>query len=410
MNSVQPVRQPASTTRVPEVRRRAIDDEAADYIAGRPPVSWWTPRLAELLGVTTEADGAAIFASTDPVLVQSPQTAGFDLADFAERLSNVRADWPRMRMAAAGKTLPPDDFCLKKDSPGQGELWYLNSFAVRENLAAGATLVIDSVQEISPFVRSCALAIGRYFGASVQANMYISERSDSAFNWHQDGHATIIQQLQGSKNWELEPKLVTKGNRTLIPRVRRGASLELSVGQAMFVPHGYWHNVTARQGRSVHVTYALPVFNQARFVREHTAALVPPRNLPPGEADGSLTTLAVKAADVARWEAVRRVRHVALPMDAGLIVGDLDSEEHGVLELTLSAGPVIRPSAVDSSLVDVITMANIFTMGRGTCGLLERLLEPAEPLLVEELAEDELPHAYALRRAGILRWRKLPAT
>jgi len=128
-----------------------------------------------------------------------------------------------------------------------------------EWMVKGATLVINSVQQIDPVVSRFSTSLGRDLNATININCYASYPSKQGFDNHYDGHDVFIIQTSGSKSWKVfEPTrkyplnidTIPKGNP---PEVDAYLECEMKVGDVLYIPRGHWHYALATEP-SVHLT------------------------------------------------------------------------------------------------------------------------------------------------------------
>ncbi|MFG3518547.1 JmjC domain-containing protein [Streptomyces bobili] len=83
-------------------------------------------------------------------------------------------------------------------------VWHrLHPAELHSRLQEGASLALDSVDELHPPIARLAEAIERELRTRVQANVYASWTSTEGFGVHWDDHDTVILQLDGAKRWRI---------------------------------------------------------------------------------------------------------------------------------------------------------------------------------------------------------------
>ncbi|WP_254650974.1 cupin domain-containing protein [Streptomyces sp. GbtcB7] len=83
-------------------------------------------------------------------------------------------------------------------------VWHrLHPAELHARLTEGASLALDSVDELHPPLACLAEAIERDFRTRVQANLYASWTSTEGFGVHWGDHDTIVVQLDGAKRWRI---------------------------------------------------------------------------------------------------------------------------------------------------------------------------------------------------------------
>ncbi|WP_331767826.1 JmjC domain-containing protein [Embleya sp. NBC_00896] len=132
-----------------------------------------------------------------------------------------------------------------------------------ERLAAGATLVLDAVDELYGPLGGFAQDLERFTRTGVQINAYASWTPVEGFGVHWDDHDTVIVQLDGSKRRRLygSTRTAPLHRDVAVPEPPPDTpitDLVLTAGDVLYVPRGWWHAVTADQGHpSLHITAGL---------------------------------------------------------------------------------------------------------------------------------------------------------
>ncbi|WP_436787924.1 cupin domain-containing protein [Yinghuangia sp. YIM S10712] len=191
------------------------------------------------------------------------QVAG--LADW-DRLNTVlarhRLEQPRLRLCVGGDMLPQNAY-TRPVVTRRITVWHqIQPAALHERLAAGATLVLDAADELDDHIAHLAVALEREFRTTVQVNLYASWTADSGFGVHWDDHDTVVVQVDGAKRWRLfGPTRTAPLHRDVAlpdpPPDEPVAEFVLTAGDVLYVPRGWWHDVAAEDGRSLHLTCGL---------------------------------------------------------------------------------------------------------------------------------------------------------
>jgi hypothetical protein len=183
--------------------------------------------------------------------------------DLNHILASHRLEPPRMRLSRDGETLLVGGYTAPV-ATRRHTVWHrLHPAELHARLIEGASLALDSVDELHPPLARLCEAIERKLSTRVQANLYASWTSTEGFGVHWDDHDTVIVQLDGAKRWRiygttrpfpLSRDIEDPGEAPTEPI----ADLVLHPGDVLYVPRGVWHAVSADQGvRSLHVTCGL---------------------------------------------------------------------------------------------------------------------------------------------------------
>jgi ribosomal protein L16 Arg81 hydroxylase len=179
---------------------------------------------------------------------------------IAER--GVRA--PFIRLAKDGSVLAKDCYLgpagFGAEVPDQ-----VDAAKVLEQLAAGATIVLQGLHRLWPplieFVRQAVDDLGH----PVQANAYITPPTSRGFDPHYDVHDVFVLQVAGQKRWIVhEPVHVhplpsqpwTHHRASIAERVTGAPVIDtvLSEGDALYLPRGWIHSAKALETTSIHLT------------------------------------------------------------------------------------------------------------------------------------------------------------
>ncbi|MER7986947.1 cupin domain-containing protein [Streptomyces noursei] len=178
-------------------------------------------------------------------------------------LSRNRMEAPRLRLSRDGTAVPQDaythPFVTRRSSVWQR----LHPAALHEQLAQGATLVIDAIDELHPAVQGLASELEAWLRTQIQVNLYASWTGREGFGTHWDDHDVIVVQVDGAKRWKLYgPTRDAPMHRDIEapeePPQEPAAEFVLRPGDLLYLPRGWWHSVSASEGqRSLHLTCGL---------------------------------------------------------------------------------------------------------------------------------------------------------
>jgi ribosomal protein L16 Arg81 hydroxylase len=139
-------------------------------------------------------------------------------------------------------------------------------------LKKGATLVINSVQQIDEVLRRFNHMLGADLNTAINTNCYVSCPAKQAFDNHFDEHCVFVVQTEGRKAWKVfQPtikfplhaqRLVHKDKP---PETDPYLECVLSPGDVLFIPRGHWHYAVA-ETPSVHLTVGPQSRSAAEFL------------------------------------------------------------------------------------------------------------------------------------------------
>lgn len=194
-----------------------------------------------------------------------------DLVPWAELdrvLRQHRLEFPRLRLALDGDVVPAHEYTEMVPTRRTGLVPRLRSGPFGEKLRAGATLVLDSVQETFDQVAELAVGLEHELRERIQVNLYAGWGKTHGFDVHWDDHDALIVQLSGRKRWRMygvtRPSPLQRD--VELPPRPEGEPVDdflLSDGDVLYLPRGQWHDVSAIGEESLHLTIG---FNRATGV------------------------------------------------------------------------------------------------------------------------------------------------
>jgi ribosomal protein L16 Arg81 hydroxylase len=135
----------------------------------------------------------------------------------------------------------------------------------------GATLIVDNFHEKDVNVGELATSLSAELGERVAANLYYPQPGFQGFDGHYDTHDVFVLHLQGNKAWRIYDSPVpfplpheTKTSTTLLSNTVLEAVLQ--PGDLLYIPRGYWHEATAQNEVSVHLTIGIHVRTAVDFM------------------------------------------------------------------------------------------------------------------------------------------------
>ena len=352
-------------------------------------------------------------------------------ADVDEMIAERGIRTPFFRMVSAGLNVAGTTRAVTAGNRRIQDL--VDTDAVREQYAAGATLVLQSLHRIHPpLVRFCR-ELADELGHPTQCNAYITPPGSQGFAPHHDTHDVFVLQVDGHKQWNVYAPVLalpvssqpSQGRRGGHPLIGEGDELVMSVvlepGDALYLPRGYVHAAETTVDRSIHLTVGVLAATAYDVVRDVLALAVDEpkfrRALPLGDAESQLDAVAGIVAQAAAWlqglsadrarEAVRaRVTGIAGPEPLGPLaaaeaVAALDKDTMVRARFGLAA--TVEPDLQDAARVVLRLRDRQLSLPAYVASALAGLL--VEPSRVSELdlpVDDALVLVRRLLREGIL--------
>jgi hypothetical protein len=176
-------------------------------------------------------------------------------------LEQHRLTPPRLRLVRdGGAVVDPDEYFDRIPLRDGGDVARLLAGPFHERLRAGATLVVDAVEELHTPIAELAVGLERDVCEHVQVNLYASWGTSHGFDLHWDNHDVFALQVSGRKRWrlygatrsaplhrDLEPPPTPAGEPI--------AEYVLDEGDVLYLPRGHWHDVAAIGTPSLHLTF-----------------------------------------------------------------------------------------------------------------------------------------------------------
>ena len=134
-----------------------------------------------------------------------------------------------------------------------------------ELLRKGATAVINRMEMSSLAAQRLCQHVGRFAGHPTISNAYLSFGGTGTFGKHWDTHDVFAIQLLGTKRWQVfaptwqNPLSNQTSGGTSSPASDPVLDCELSPGDVLYLPRGWWHQAIPCHGPSFHLsvgTYA----------------------------------------------------------------------------------------------------------------------------------------------------------
>ena len=131
-------------------------------------------------------------------------------------------------------------------------------------MAGGATLVLNRMEVFSVEARRLCGEVERFAGYQTTANGYITFGGQGTFGKHWDVHDVFAFQLIGGKHWKVYPPTFpyplsnhTSAQLGQRPPATPALDCQLETGDLLYIPRGWWHEVTPLDQPSFHLSVGL---------------------------------------------------------------------------------------------------------------------------------------------------------
>jgi ribosomal protein L16 Arg81 hydroxylase len=185
--------------------------------------------------------------------------AKFDSLFSWEELNRIleehRLPPTRLRMVRNGRSIDPNTYLGKND-------FRLKADGLLSQIDAGATLIINYVDEVSRPLRDFVAGLEKIFRTSINVNLYAGWRTDNGFAVHFDYNDSLILQVHGSKHWKIWRPTRShplQSDTEVAPKPTEAPVWDenLKQGSLLFIPRGWWHVATPLNEPCLHLTITI---------------------------------------------------------------------------------------------------------------------------------------------------------
>jgi ribosomal protein L16 Arg81 hydroxylase len=184
------------------------------------------------------------------------------------RLLALRSHWSEANIKLIMNSRPVQaDFYIDEVETHDGRVRRANPAKVELFLGMGASLVANSVEDVSPEIGAIASGLADHFSGKAGANIYCSFQDVQAFASHCDLHEVFVIHCEGEKVWNIyanraaSPVEPLDGDdaQAVIDRVKGPVLMQVRMrpGDLLYIPRGFYHDALATSGASLHVTFAV---------------------------------------------------------------------------------------------------------------------------------------------------------
>lgn len=180
---------------------------------------------------------------------------------IAELLVQHRLAPPDVKVVhTGGKNINPKHYLDRESSPRRAGQPVVDIGRLRKILSAGATVVIESIDELLPQIGETAHELSGVVGEWVQTHLYATKGSTPAFAPHWDVVDVLIVQIEGEKHWDVygpgvqHPIDADTDPDNTCPETLIWSGV-LHPGDVLYLPRGWFHGVRGTGGTSIHLSY-----------------------------------------------------------------------------------------------------------------------------------------------------------
>ena len=184
---------------------------------------------------------------------------------------------PFLRMAKAGTVLNAARY-TRSGGSGATIADQVADDKVLDQLAGGATLVLQALHRTWPPLVTFGSALAAELGHPVQINAYITPPANQGFAAHYDNHDVFVLQVSGRKRWKIhepvlrDPLPEEKWEQRRAQVAARAAEpplldTVLEPGDALYLPRGYLHSAEALGELTIHLTVGVHPLTRTTLLR-----------------------------------------------------------------------------------------------------------------------------------------------
>lgn len=238
----------------------------------------------------------------------------FGWHDLNRILRHHRLAPPRLRIADLDRN--PCSVVRWRTGPSGERTPLLASRELCNALADGATVVVDAVDELHDGVAQVADELRRALGEPAQVNLYFGTQQSQGFGVHRDDHDVFVLQVWGEKTW-------TMYGRDPVHSEAETSTSHLTSGDVLYLPRGWWHEVRATGGPTLHLTFGVPLTTGREYVlwlldelADHPALVARARDGADSARAGAVADLRAALADALSEESLKRFLATGLLTEA----------------------------------------------------------------------------------------------
>ena len=228
--------------------------------------------LADLLAPLTTQEFLNSIYEKKPIHIQgTAEKFAFAMSwDILNGILNQSSIWTpqSLQLVLDTDTVPPQQYTREGLALNGGTTLQIDFEKVRALVGRGASLVLNSIEGLTPGVKRIAELLGREPGGKVQTNLYCSWQAHQAFDVHFDTHDVFAMQVTGEKNWRIYQRHfqypINHPAFKMLPvsyhHQHKGPLLmefTMRPGDLVYIPRGYYHEAMAQSDSTVHLSFSV---------------------------------------------------------------------------------------------------------------------------------------------------------
>jgi lysine-specific demethylase/histidyl-hydroxylase NO66 len=198
--------------------------------------------------------------------------------DVDELLSRRGLRTPFLRVASQGSVLPAGRYTGGGGAGAEVSDQVIDDKTLRL-YADGATLVLQGLHRLWPPLIDFTQRLGDELAQPLQVNAYLTPAGNQGFATHYDTHDVFVLQVDGRKHWRIHRPVLPDplerqqwgGRADEVGATAEGEpylDVELTPGDALYLPRGWLHSAQAQGHSSLHLTVGVRALTRYALVEE----------------------------------------------------------------------------------------------------------------------------------------------
>ncbi len=184
----------------------------------------------------------------------------FSFEDFDQLLATVDWRYPNLRVYCDGNLVPPGEYAHDWSYGGVTFTSVVRVGDVLQLYRRGASLVLQSLEQISDKVQAFCAGIEQELCSPTHANAFLTPEGGAGVAPHSDNVDVFVLQLQGRRQWNVSaPGAGSNGSPNRL-------SFVLDPGDTLYIPKGWMHAGKVLCGPSLHISLVVHAWTYGDLV------------------------------------------------------------------------------------------------------------------------------------------------
>jgi ribosomal protein L16 Arg81 hydroxylase len=192
----------------------------------------------------------------------------FSVGDF-ENLIKQRGIWSpdKLQVFLDNQAIPPGTI-FESQQTSAGQKPEISLEKLKEAIGRGCSVILNDVCPLSLGLMRLRETLADLTRGKLECNVYFSQKDHQAFPIHYDVHDVFAIQVYGKKHWQIfEQKVEYPINHPMFTNRAHmnpditgqppSLDFDFEEGDVVFIPSGFLHHATCRDGQSLHLSFGL---------------------------------------------------------------------------------------------------------------------------------------------------------